>query len=57
MLDGVYRTDTSGHSFRVGGALDLLMTGMPLTKIMLRGGWTSESSVIRYLQALDLMED
>ena len=47
----------SGHSFRVGGALDLLMAGMPLTKIMLRGGWTSESSVIRYLQAWDLMED
>jgi site-specific recombinase XerD len=47
----------SGHSFRVGGALDLLMTGMPLTKIMLRGGWTSESSVIRYLQEWDLIED
>ena len=47
----------SGHSFRVGGALDLLMAGTPLEKIMLRGGWTSESSVIRYLQAWDLMED
>lgn len=46
----------SGHSFRVGGALDLLMVGTPLPKIMLRGGWTSESSVIRYLQAWDLME-
>ena len=47
----------SGHSFRVGGALDLLMAGVPLEKIMLRGGWTSESSVIRYLQAWDLMEE
>jgi integrase len=47
----------SGHSFRVGGALDLLMEGTKLEKIMLRGGWNSESSVIRYLQAWDLMDD
>jgi hypothetical protein len=33
------------------------MAGIPLTKIMLLGGWTSESSVIRYLQAWALMED
>ena len=44
-----------GHSFRVGGALDLLMEGMSMEKIMLRGGWDSESSVIRYLRAWDLM--
>ena len=46
----------SGHSFRVGGALDLLMQGTPMEKIMLRGGWTSESTVIRYLRAWDLMD-
>jgi len=46
----------SGHSFRVGGALDLLMQGTPIEKIMLRGGWHSESSVIRYLQSWNLME-
>lgn len=46
----------SGHSFRVGGALDLLMQGMSMEKIMLRGGWDSESSVIRYLRAWDLMD-
>ena len=46
----------SGHSFRVGGALDLLMQGTPMEKIMLRGGWHSESTVIRYLQSWDLME-
>jgi site-specific recombinase XerD len=46
----------SGHSFRVGGALDLLMQGTPIEKIMLRGGWHSESSVIRYLQSWDLMD-
>lgn len=47
----------SGHSFRVGGALDLLMDGVTMEKIMLRGGWSSESSVIRYLRAWDLMEE
>ena len=46
----------SGHSFRVGGALDLLMQGTPMEKIMLRGGWKSESTVIRYLRAWDLMD-
>lgn len=43
--------DLIGHSFRVGRALDLLMEGEPLEKIMLRGGWKSESTVIRYLSA------
>jgi integrase len=47
----------SGHSFRVGGALDLLMRGVTMEKIMLRGGWSSESTVIKYLRAWDLMED
>ena len=28
-----------GHSFRAGAALDLSEQGMPLDKIMLRGGW------------------
>ena len=28
----------SGHSFRVGTALDLLEQGEPLEKIMLKGG-------------------
>ena len=46
----------SGHSFRVGGALDLLMRGVSMEKIMLRGGWSSESTVIKYLRAWDLME-
>ena len=40
----------SGHSFRVGGALDLLKRGVPMEKIMLRGGWKSESSALRYLR-------
>jgi len=46
-LDG----ELSGHSFRVGAAIDLLEEGETLERIMLRGGWTSESSAIRYLRA------
>jgi integrase len=40
----------SGHSFRVGAALDLLEQGEPLEKIMLRGGWQSESTAMKYLR-------
>jgi len=43
--------DLSGHSFRVGVALDLLNKNIPLENIMLRGGWKSETSVMRYLQS------
>lgn len=41
----------SGHSMRVGAALDLLERGVPLEKIMLRGGWGSKSTTLRYLSA------
>ena len=44
------RTNLSGHSFRVGGAIDLLEAGESLEKIMLRGGWQSEATAIRYLR-------
>ena len=44
----------SGHSFRVGRALDLLESGESLPKIMLRGGWKTESTVIEYLRAWEL---
>ena len=47
----------SGHSFRVGRALDLLEAGESLPKIMLRGGWKTESTVIRYLRAWELDQD
>ena len=43
--------ELSGHSFRVGAALDLLSKNIPLEKIMLRGGWKSETSAMRYLQS------
>ena len=39
----------SGHSFRVGCALDPLKRGVPLEKIMLRGGWSSKSTALKYL--------
>ena len=39
----------TGHSFRVGAALDLLQAGVPLEKIMLLGGWKSETTALRYL--------
>ena len=40
----------SGHSFRVGAALDLLEQGEPLERIMLRGGWQTESTAMKYLR-------
>ena len=41
----------SGHSFRVGAALDLLEQGETLEKIMLRGGWQSDSTAMKYLRS------
>lgn len=40
----------SGHSFRVGAALDLLDSGESLERIMLRGGWQAESTALKYLR-------
>jgi len=40
----------SGHSFRVGAALDLLKQGEPLERIMLRGGWQTDSTAMSYLR-------
>ena len=42
--------ELSGHSLRVGAALDMLERGVPLEKIMLRGGWKSEITAMRYLR-------
>jgi integrase len=41
----------SGHSFRVGAALDLLEAGTPLELIMLRGGWRSNDNAMGYLRS------
>ena len=40
----------SGHSFRVGAALDLLEQGEPLERRRRRGGGQTESSAIKYLR-------
>ena len=40
----------SGHSFRAGAALDLLEQGEPQEKIMLRGGWQTDSTALKYLR-------
>jgi integrase len=40
----------SGHSFRVGAALDLLAQAEPLEKIMLIGGWQTDSTAMSYLR-------
>jgi len=41
----------SRHSFRVGAALDLLEQGEPLERIMLRGGWQTDSTAMKYLRS------
>ncbi len=40
----------SGHSFRVGAALDLLEQGEGLVKIMLIGRWQTDSTAMKYLR-------
>lgn len=47
---GSNQQQLSGHSFKVGAALDLLEQGEPLEKIMLRGGWQTDSTAIKYLR-------
>ena len=41
----------SGHSFRVGAAIDLLEAGASLETIMLRGGWRCQDNAMNYLRA------
>jgi hypothetical protein len=48
--DGAKVKSLSGHSFRVGAALDLLEQGEPLERIMLRGGWQTDSTAMNYLR-------
>ena len=45
--------ELSGHSFRVGAAAELLDKGFPLERIMLRDGWKSENTALRYLRNWD----
>jgi integrase len=50
LKSGPNQQPLSGHSFRVGAALDLLEQGEPLEKIMLRGGWQTDSTAMKYLR-------
>jgi len=50
LKSGTNQQSLSAHSFRVGAALDLLEQGEPLEKIMLRGGWQSDSTAMKYLR-------
>lgn len=45
------KTRFSGHSFRVGAAIDLVESGASLETIMLRGGWRSNDSAMNYLRS------
>ena len=40
----------SGHSFRVGRALDLFAAGKSIEQIMIKGGWQTIPSALRYLR-------
>ena len=46
-----HKTQFSGHSFRVGAALDLVESGASLETVMLRGGWRSSDSAMNYLRS------
>ena len=46
----------SGHSMRVGAAVDMAENGIDLVPIMHAGGWKSPSMVVRYTQQIDLLK-
>jgi len=50
LKSGPNKQPLSGHSFRVGAALDLLKQGEPLERIMLKGGWQTDSTAMKYLR-------
>ena len=44
----------SGHSLRIGPAIDMVEHGIDLVPIMHAGGWKSASMVLRYTQQIEL---
>jgi integrase/recombinase XerD len=46
----------SGHSMRVGAALDMAENGIDLVPIMHAGGWKSPNMVVRYTQQISLQK-
>lgn len=51
LVNDVHNCCFSGHSFRVGAAIDLLEAGSSLETIMLKGGWRSQDNAMNYLRA------
>ena len=46
----------SGHSMRVGAAVDMAENGIDLVPIMHAGGWKSPNMVVRYTQQISLQK-
>lgn len=51
MSDDFNEKPLSGHSFRVGAALDMLEAGYGLERIMLKGDWKIDSTAMKYLRS------
>ena len=47
---GAEAVHLSGHSMRIGGAQDMLVTGFDTLAIMQAGGWKSPQVVLRYVE-------
>jgi hypothetical protein len=53
-LDAATVCQLSGHSMRVGAALDMVENGIDLVPDMHAGGWKSPGMVLRYTQQISL---
>jgi len=53
-LDDETIRQLSGHSMRVGAALDMVENGIDLVPVMHAGGWKSPGMVLRYTQQISL---
>lgn len=47
----------SDYSYRVWTVLDLSEQGEPLERIMLRGGWQTDSTAMKYLRNFIFLEN
>jgi integrase len=55
-LDNTIFARLSGHSMRVGAALDMAAAGIDLGAIMHAGGWKSPEMVMRYIEHMDVQK-
>ena len=55
-IDTETQRQLSGHSMRVGAAVDMAENGIDLVPIMHAGGWKSPNMVLRYTQQIDLLK-